>query len=145
MEYGYGFGMAAMVRMGARVSIAAAPPGYGAPMQRVHDQAGRLVRTEVRGRDLELLDLVQFVDLVDGRRVSTTEQFLLSVALDSNVDELRDRVRELVQMGGDRYKPRWQDLIDALHEEGVSTDEPSLAALPWVFERDDDVGARFGA
>jgi hypothetical protein len=58
----------------------------------------------VRGRDLELLDIVQFVELDDGRRVRTTEQSLLSVAVDSKLDELRERVRELVHTGGDRYK-----------------------------------------
>jgi hypothetical protein len=68
----------------------------------VQDRTGRIVRTEVRGRDLELLDVLQFVGLADGRRVTTTERSLLSVAVDSKLDQLRERVRELVHMGGDR-------------------------------------------
>jgi hypothetical protein len=65
--------VSAMVRLGARVSIAPdrAPGAYGAPLIRVYDAAGGEVRTEVRGRELEVLDIVLFVELDGGERVAT--------------------------------------------------------------------------
>jgi hypothetical protein len=53
------------VGLGASVSIAAdqEPEAYGATLIRFHDAAWREVRSEVRGRELDLLDIVLFVEL----------------------------------------------------------------------------------
>ena len=99
----YGCSMPAMVRIGPGVSLAAdrSPHRYGATMIWVHDRARNLVRTEVRGRDVELLNIVQFVELDDGQRVTSPEQTSAIFSLDSGVDELRERVRQTV------YQETW--------------------------------------
>jgi hypothetical protein len=135
-----------MVRLGARVSLAPdrAPEAYGSPLIRVHDAAGRELRREIRGRELELLDIVPFVELDDGERVATGPgKIRLIVGLGGSAEQLRERVRRMVYDDGDR-RPRWLDLMSGLESRGVGADEAGIATLPFVFEFDDEVRALYG-
>ena len=130
-----------MVRLGASVSIAPdqEPETYGATLIRVHDAAGREVSSEVRGRELEVLDIVIFIELDDGERVLTTPgEIRLIARLDGTMDELRERVEQMVYDDGDRW-PRWRNLMAALKAQDVHADDPTIAALPLTFEFTDEV------
>ena len=125
-----------MVSLGASVSIAPdqEPEAYGATLIRVHDAAGREVRSEPRGRELELLDILIFIELDDGERVSNApEEIRLLARLDGTMDELRERVEQMVYDDGDRW-PRWRNLMAALNARGVRADDPAIAALPLTLE-----------
>ena len=105
-----------MVSLGALVSIAPdqESEAYGATLIRVYDAAGREVRSEVRGGELELLDIVVFIELDDGERVLTTPgEIRLLARLDGTMDELRERVREMVYDNGDHWPPLAQPHGDA--------------------------------
>jgi hypothetical protein len=134
-----------MVRLGTRVSIAPdrEPEAYGATLISVHDAAGRRVRTEVRGRELEVLDIVLFVELDDGERVATAVGAnRLIIRLGESAEQLREDVRRIVYDDGDR-RPRWHDLMAGLESRGVDADDAALAALPLVLEFDDEVLALY--
>ncbi len=139
-------GVPSMVRMGARVSLAEdrPPEAYGSTLISVHDAAGRQVRREVRGRELEVLDIVQFVDLDDSECVATSPgETRLIAPLSWSVEQLRDEARRIVYDDGDR-RPRWHDLLEALEATGISATDASLAALPFVIELDNEVAAQYG-
>jgi hypothetical protein len=134
-----------MVSLGASVSIAPGqePETYGATLIRVYDAAGREVRTEVRGRELEVLDIVTFVELDDGERVATTPgEARLIARLDGTMEELREEVGRMVYDDGDRW-PRWRNLMAALKNRGVHADDPAIAALPLILEFTDEVLALY--
>jgi hypothetical protein len=135
-----------MVRLGAHVSLAPDRAGetYGATLIRVHDAAGREVRREVRGRELEVLDIVLFVERDDGERVASAPgETRLIARLGGSAEQLRQDVRRIVYDDGDR-RPRWLDLMARLESRGVSGDDDALAALPLVLEFDDKVVALYG-
>ncbi len=135
-----------MARLGARVSLAPdrAPEAYGATLIRVHDAAGREVRREVRGRELEVLDVVLFVVLDDGERVASAPgETRLIARLGGSAEQLREDVRRIVYDDGDRW-PRWLDLMARLESRRVSADDAALAALLLVLEFDDEVVALYG-
>jgi hypothetical protein len=134
-----------MVSLGASVSTAPdqEPENYGATLIRVHDAAGREVRSEVRGRELEVLDIVLFIELDDGQRVSTTPgEIRLIARLDGTMNELRERVGQMVYDDGDRW-PRWRKLMAALKTRGVHADDPAIATLPLILEFTDEVRALY--
>jgi hypothetical protein len=133
-----------MVNLGARVSLApdCEPEAYGATPIIVHDAAGREVRSEGRGRELELLDIVQFVELDDGERVaSAPDETKLIARLGWSAVELREEVRRIVYDDGDRW-PAGAPMA-GLERRGVSADGAALAALPLVLECDDEVIAQY--
>jgi hypothetical protein len=135
-----------MVSLGASVSIAPdqEPKTYGTTLIRVHDAAGHEVRSEVRGRELEVLDIVLFIELDDGERVSTTPgEIRLIARLDGTMDDLRERVGQMAYEDGDRW-PRWRNLMAALKTRGVHADDPAIAALPLILEFSDEVLALYG-
>jgi hypothetical protein len=94
------------------------------------------------------LSIVHFVDLADGRRV-TTEAFgemSLSVPREDDEPELREAIREVIfedelrEVDTDLLdEPRWPEMSAVLREHGVVADDAALAALPFVVELDDDV------
>ena len=142
-----------MVRMGARVSLAPdqRPLGWTASKVVTVDEAGNeLSRGLVLDEPGVVLSVVHFVDLDDGRRV-TTEAFgemSLSVPRDCGRDELCEDLREFIFEDELREvdeeladEPRWEDMSTALREHGVIADDAALAALPFVVELDDDVPA----
>jgi hypothetical protein len=134
-----------MVSLGASVSIAPdqEPETYGATLIRVYDAAGREVRSEVRGRELEVLDIVRFVELDDGERVATDPgETRLIARLDRTMEELREQVRYLVYDDEDRW-PRWRELMAVLKDRGVRADDPAIAALPLILEFTDEVIALY--
>jgi hypothetical protein len=138
--------MPSMVRLGARVSLAPdrEPEPYGATLLRVHDAAGLEVRSEVRGRELEVLDIVLFVELDDGERVTTRlGETKLIARFEHSAEQLRADVRRMVYDDGDR-SPRWADLMAGLQGRGVSADDAALGALPLVLEFDDGLAALYG-
>ena len=59
--------------------------------------------------------------------------------------ELDDDVRELIfedemrEADGLIDEPRWDDMLQVLREQGVTTDDATLASLPFVIELDDSV------
>jgi hypothetical protein len=132
--------------MGASVSLA----GDQAPLAR---SAARVVRRGPAGESIPIdvpapppavLAIVHFVELDDGRRV-TTEQFgemSLHMSLDCSEAELREEVREFIfedemrEIPECRDEPRWDDVIEALGRLEVVTNEAALAQLPFVVELD---------
>ena len=135
-----------MVRLGARVSLAPdrEPERYGATLAKVYDASGREVRREVRGRELEMLDIVLFVELDDGDRVATRlGEIKLAARLEESAEQLRAEVLRIVYDDGDRT-PRWAGLMADLESMGVNADDAALAALPLVLEFDDEVLAVYG-
>jgi hypothetical protein len=94
------------------------------------------------------LSIVHFVDLADGRRV-TTEAFgemSLSVPREEDEPELREAIREVIfedelrEVDTDLLdEPRWPEISAVLREHGVVADDAALVALPFVVELDDDV------
>jgi hypothetical protein len=133
-----------MVRLGARVSLVpdSGSRAYGAPLITYNDAAGREVKHEFRGRELELLEIVQFVDLDDGERVATRPgESTLETRLPWSAEQVRDEVRRMVYDDGDR-QPRWLRLKAGLEARGVRVDDAALGALP--LELDDLVVARYG-
>ena len=134
-----------MVSLGASVSIAPdqEPETYGVTLIRVHDAAGREVRSEVRGRELEVLDIVMFIELDDDERVSTTPgEIRLIARLDGTMDELRERVEQVVYDDGDRW-PRWRNLMAVWNTREMHADDPTIAALPLTLEFNDEVLALY--
>jgi hypothetical protein len=143
------------VRMGATASIAAdqRPLGRGASELVTVDENGneraRELIWEEPGMGL-VLRVVHFVDLDDGRRI-TTEAFgemSLHVAGHSTRDKLRDELREFIFEDDLRevdnalaHEPRWADMATALQEHGIVADDETLLALPFLVELDDDVAA----
>jgi hypothetical protein len=150
--------MTAMVRMGARAtlgddqqwSFGRATVEYAA----VDDEGNEIARWQ-RDDDTAalVLELVHFVDLDDGRRV-TTERLgsqTLATEREITVDELRDEIRETIYEDEIREievladEPRWEELIEALGDAGVTVDAAALEALPFVVELDDEVTAALRA
>jgi hypothetical protein len=109
---------------------------YGAPLVVVHDAAGQEVRRELRGRDLELLDIVTFVELDDGERVATRPgETMLTTALPWDANQIRDDVRRIVYDDGDRPdRPRWRDLLADLERRGVAANDAALDRRPFAVE-----------
>jgi hypothetical protein len=135
--------------MGARVSLAEdqTPLGHSAAEVLKRDESGREVRHWVRGPDPTVLQIVHFVDLEYGRRV-TTERFgamSLEISPDCSEEELRREVVEFIfedemrEIPGDSEEPLWGDMLEALGREGVSADEKSLGELPFIVELDEQV------
>jgi hypothetical protein len=132
-----------MVRMGARGSLieVPTPPGYRTDVVSFHDRHGRLQRTERH----VVLDVVQFVDLDDGRRISIPPGKNLLAVPPGGAPDLPERVREFIHAdSGLPDSPLWQDMLEALRHHGVGADRAALAALPFVVELDDEVRALAG-
>src|SRR4051812_42466937 len=130
-----------MVRMGVRVSLAPErqPLGWSAAKVVSFDEAGNEVARETHREPGVTLNVVQFVDLTDGRRV-TTEAFgdmTLTVPRQSTIAELRGDLREFIFEDEMREvdeeladEPRWEHVTAVLRECGVPADDDALAALP---------------
>jgi hypothetical protein len=95
------------------------------------------------------LQVVHFVDLDDGRRV-TSEGFgrrSLYVAGRCTRGELGEALREFIfeddirEVDEALAGERWADMVSALRVHGVVTDDERLLALPFLVELDDDVVA----
>jgi hypothetical protein len=139
--------------MGARASVAddQRPLGWSAAKVVMVDDAGNeLAREVVPDEPGLVLSVVHFVDLDDGRRVTTEAlgQMSLSVPRDCTLDELREDLREFIFEDELREvdepladEPRWEDMSSALREGGIVADDAALLALPFVVELDDDVTA----
>lgn len=136
-----------MVLLGARLSLVPdrGSQAYGAPLVWYRDAAGRHLKSESRGRELELLDIVLFVELDDGGRVRTPpRESTLAARFPWSAGHVREDVRRMVYDDGDR-QPRWLGLMEGLKERGVRTHDAALAALPLELEFDDAVIARYGS
>jgi hypothetical protein len=148
--------MPVIIRMGVRASIAAdqRPFGRSTATLVTVDQAGNeLVREEVSDEPGLTLRVVHFVDVDDGRRLTTEglgKQSLV-VPRDCTIEELRadlrefifeDELRELDEEFAD--EPRWEDMSAVLSDAGVVADEAALAAVRFVVELDDGVVAELG-
>jgi hypothetical protein len=118
--------------MGARVSRAddQTPMGKSGVMVRTRDAAGRAVRRWEYEPDPTVLEIVHFVDLDDGRRVTTKEfgEMSLEMSLDCSEDELRAEVREFIfeeemrSLAELADEPRWDDMVKVLARD-VRVDE----------------------
>ncbi len=118
-------------------------PSYGESMTVIHNAAGNEVGRELRGRDQELLEIVIFVELDDGRRVETRPgEIKLGTRLPWDANGVRREVRRMVYDDSDRW-PRWRDLMAGLEERGVRADDAALVALPYVLELDPALVARY--
>jgi hypothetical protein len=141
--------MASMVCLGARVALVPdrGEWAYGATLQVVCDRSGREVRRELRGRELEVLDIVLFVELDDGERVASRPgENMLATRLPWTADLVRDDVRRIAYDNGDRPdRPRWRELLAGLESRGVRASDAALPGLPFVLELDDSVTARYEA
>lgn len=142
--------------MGVAVSIAAdrRPIGRSAEEVVVIDADGlERSRTIVPHANPVVLDVVQFVDLDDGTRLTSEvlgdmtmsvpatfsrNQVLADLREMIYEDELRAAVKEVAD------EPRWEDVGVLLQTRGVAADDASLAAMPFVVELGDDVVERFG-
>src|SRR5215203_2934351 len=130
--------MANAVRMGARALLVADQRPLGRSFMKV-------LTVDETGLQLSI---VHFVDLADGRRV-TTEAFgemSLSVPREDDEPELREAIREVIfedelrEVDTDLLdEPRWPEMSAVLREHGVVADDAALAALPFEVELDDDV------
>jgi hypothetical protein len=138
--------------MGARARVAAdqTPMGRSTLLVVTRDEGGRETEREVPQPDPRVIDIVHFVDLDDGRRITTEEFGDISLDLGGPCDEtlLRYEVREAI-FGEEMREipefaagPRWEDMIEALHRAGVEADESALAALPFVVQLDEQLVAR---
>jgi hypothetical protein len=113
------------------------------------DEAGNeVVREFVEDDPGVVLDVVHFVDLDDGRRVTTEASggMTVSVPRGSRREQVVQDVRELIfddeLREVDEYlreEPRWEAMCSALRRQGVAADDEALAALPFVVELEDDV------
>jgi hypothetical protein len=143
--------------MGARASIAADQRPLGRSASEVvtvdenGDEPARELIWEAPGPGL-VLQVVHFVDLDDGRRVTTAAFGEMSLHLPGGgtLDELRGELREFIfeddlrDVDDERAEaPRWADMASALHGQGIVADDQWLLALPFVVELDDDVVAAF--
>jgi hypothetical protein len=136
--------------MGVRASLDRGQRVFGSSrLLATYDDAGReLVRWEESDEHELILGLVQFVDLADGRRI-TTEGFAvltLTAPLDSTLAHLRDELREFVfeeeaGVEDELDEPRWEALTAALTAGGVAADAEGLRTLPFVIEVDPEVAA----
>ncbi|HZC14654.1 MAG TPA: hypothetical protein VE270_11615 [Thermoleophilaceae bacterium] len=124
--------------------------GYSAQEIVTRDASGREVRRWLREPDPTVLEIVHFVDLDDGRRV-TTEHYgkpSLQMWLDCTEEELLAEVRECVfvdemrEIPEDADEPRWPEMIEELARTGVAVDEATLEGLPFVVEVDERVRLR---
>ena len=85
-----------------------------------------------------------FIVLDNGERVSNEpEEIRLLARLDGTMDELRERVEQMVYDDGDRW-PRWRNLMAALKTRSVHADDPAIAALPLNLEFTAEVLALYG-
>jgi hypothetical protein len=142
--------MANAVRMGARALLVADQRPLGRSFMKVPtvDETGNEHTELVPDEPGLQLSIVHFVDLADGRRV-TTEAFgemSLSVPREEDEPELREAIREVIfedelrEVDTDLLdEPRWPEISAVLREHGVVADDAALAALPFVVELDDDV------
>jgi hypothetical protein len=135
-----------IVRMGVRASLDRGPRVFRTSrVLATYDDAGReLARWEERDEHELMLSLVQFIDLADGRRVTTEgfAVFTLSVPPDSTLAHLRDELREFVfEEEAELDEPLLDALTAALAAGGVAADAEGLQALPFVIEIDPEVAA----
>jgi|tagenome__1003787_1003787.scaffolds.fasta_scaffold20963481_5 hypothetical protein len=141
--------------MGVRASLAAErqPVGWSAAKVVTFDKAGSELARELRHEPSVTLNVVQFVDLSDGRRVTTEAcgDMALTVPRQYTVAELHGDLREFIFEDELREvddeladEPRWEDMTAVLRDRGVPADEAALVALPFVIELDDDVAAALG-
>jgi hypothetical protein len=137
-----------MVRMGARASLAEdqRPIGRSSSLFVTVDAAGNVLgRREVVDDDGVVLRVTHFVDLDDGRRLTTEQlgEMSLSVRRACTLDELREEVRELIFEDEMReaveWLSPWDDILQVLRGAHVAADEEALEALPFVVELDDEV------
>jgi len=145
--------MPGMVRMGARASLDE-DQRWSKSMSTSHvvvtvDEAGSDVARDERHDEPGLaMSVVQFVDLDDGRCVTTEALGEMSLTLERGctLEELRQELREFIFEDEMREvdedladEPRWADMSAVLNECGVVADDAALLALPIVVELDDDV------
>jgi hypothetical protein len=140
--------MADLVRMGARVSLAEdqAPMGRAGRVVLTRDETGKEVEREVLEPVPTVLAIVYYVELDDGRRLTTEEfgKMTLETSLDGCreedlVDEAReyifeDDLRDIPELA---EEPRWEEMREVLRRNGLTVDEEGLARLPFVVELDD--------
>ena len=141
--------MARPTLMGASVSLAndQSPLGRSAARVLRRGQSGAPIPIEVPEPPPTVLAVVHFVELDDGRRVTTAElgDMSLHMSLDCTEAELREEVREFIfedemrEIPECRDEPHWEDMIEALARLEVATNEAALARLPFVIELDGGV------
>jgi hypothetical protein len=146
--------MTTMIRMGAQATLAPDPGNWGrATVEYVTvNSAGNETGRFTVDDDAEALalNLVHFVDLADGRRITTEHlgAITLITGRDIGIDELRDEIRETIFDDEAREvddelaaEPRWPDMAETLAAAGVAADDEALEALPFVVELDDEVAS----
>jgi hypothetical protein len=148
--------MPEMVRTGARAWVAEDQRPLGRSISHVVvtvDEAGNeLAREELLDEPSLVMSVVHFVDLDDGRRVTTEAlgEMSLTVERGCTLEELREELREFIFEDGMREvdeeptEPRWEEISAALKECGVVADDAALVALPFVVELDDDIAVELG-
>jgi hypothetical protein len=144
--------MARPALMGASVSLAEDQSQLGRSAARVlrRGPSGEPIAIDVPEPAPAALEVVHFVELDDGRRVTTEElgEMSLHMSLDCTEAELREDVREFIfedemrEIPECRDEPRWDDMVEALGRLGVATNEAALARLPFAIELDGRVLAR---
>jgi hypothetical protein len=138
--------------MGASVTLAEDQTPVGRSAARVvrRGPSGELIPIDVPAPPPAALAIVHFVELDNGRRVTTEElgEMSLHMSLDCTEAELREEVREFIfedemrEIPECRDEPRWGDMVETLGRFEVVTNEPALAQLPFVVELDRRVLAR---
>jgi hypothetical protein len=139
-----------MVRFEAHARLAPdeAPHAYGTTLITVHNAAGELERTEVRGRELEVIEIRPLVELDDGRHIASErcEQWHVVRLSSSRAAVRRDIEQSLFGHGGPAHgRNRWPGLMRALAAAGVTADDELLEALPRTVIVDPGVTGRFRA
>ena len=143
-----------MMRMGARASVAPdqRPLGHSRALVVRIDEAGNETASEELHLEqhVVVLRVEQFVDLADGRRITTGAQgqMSLSLARECTLHELHDDLREFIFEDEMREvvdemeeTPRWEHIAALLAQSGVVADEHALSVLPFVLEVDPEVVA----
>lgn len=135
----------ALLRMGARVSLAEDQTPLGQVLMKIETPAG-IELVEPAGEPA-VLDVVHFVELGDGQRVCVgdmtwqTSASLTEDELREGLHELiyEDELREIEEIAGE---PRWEDMLAALNALGITASEADLAGLPFTVEIEDAVRAK---
>jgi hypothetical protein len=146
--------MVELARMGAAVSVAEGehtPLGRSFALVMTLDQHGNEVVREVPDESPRVvLNVLHFVDLSDGRRITANDEgaMTLFVPVSSSLRMLLAGVRETIfedELREVEVEPRWTTLLTALNDAGVVADEELLAGLPFDVELGDSVRDRFPA
>jgi hypothetical protein len=144
--------MSAIVRMGARASLAEDQRPFVRSTTSYVDVDSRgdvIGRREIEDdADGLALAIAHFVDLADGRRLTTERYGAITLVVERDIarNDLDDEIRETIFDDEAREvdeelaaEPRWEDMAEILGEVGIRADDATLEALPFVVEVDDAV------